>query len=174
MLKQKKNSQAKLAYCEECGKLFSSLRGEKLCPQCGAKDREAKDKIKEYMRDNPNATLKEAAEATGAPVESVKRLTMEVISSKLSSNKMGESEHPCANCGKMIKSGTYCPACSAELQKKAQQNAQAMSAVTNARGDESEKPRAVKGLDEDFNQALNAKPARRRMYQSVIEGHKNR
>ena len=64
MLRQKKTSQAKLGYCEECGKLFSSLRGEKLCPQCSAKDREAKDKIKEYLRDNPDATLKEAAEAT--------------------------------------------------------------------------------------------------------------
>jgi len=173
MRPKKTTSQAKLMYCEECGKLFSSLRGEKLCPQCGAKDREAKDKIKEYLRDNPDATLKEAAEATGAPAETVKRFTMEVISSKLSSNKMGETEHPCANCGKMIKTGMYCPACSAELQKKAQQNAQAMSAVTTTREEDS-KPRAVKGLDEDFNKGLSEKPARRRMYQSVIDDHKNR
>lgn len=173
MLRPKKNTQAKLAYCEQCGKLFSSMRGEKLCPECDAIDRAAKDKMKEYMRDNPKATLREAAEATGAPADSVKRLSMEVISSKLNSNRKVEAAHPCANCGTMIKTGTYCPACAAELQKKAQQSAAAMSAVSTVREAE-DKPTVVKGLDEDFNEALKEKPARRRMYQSVLENRRSR
>jgi len=165
MLRQKKNSQAKLAYCEKCGKLFSSVRGETLCPVCGAQDREAKNKIKEYLRDNPKATLREAAAATGAPEDSVKRLSMEVISAKLNSNKKMDVAYPCANCGTMIKTGTYCLDCAAELQRKAQQNAaNAMSAPPA----ETKTP-SVKGLDEDFNKALKEKPARRRMYQGVIE-----
>ena len=166
MLRQKKNSQAKLAYCEKCGKLFSSLRGETLCPACGAVDREAKNKMKEYLRDNPKATLREAAAATGAPEDSVKRLSMEVISAKLNSYKKMDVAYPCANCGKMIKTGTYCMDCAAELQKKAQQNAtNTMSAQTPTET----KTQAVKGLDEDFNKALKEKPARRRMYQGVID-----
>ncbi len=91
---------------------------------------------------------------------------MEVISAKLNSNKKLDVAYPCANCGTMIKTGTYCPSCAAELQKKAQQNA------ANAIGTPppvDNKPHAVKGLDEDFNKALKEKPARRRMYQGVID-----
>ena len=168
MIRPKKNVQAKLGYCENCGKLFSSVHGEKLCPSCNAVEQAAKDKMKEYLRDNPKASLKEAADATGAPADTLKRMSMEVISAKLSSNKAIDSAHPCANCGTMIKSGTYCPACNAELQKKAQQNAAVMSVTSTVR-DENQQPRAVKGLDEEFNKALNEKPARRRMYQGVIE-----
>ena len=174
MLRPKKNSQAKLAYCEKCGKLFSSLRGETLCPACDAEDRAAKDKIKEYLRDNPKATLKQAAEATGAPADSVKRLSMEVISAKLNSNKKIDSVHPCANCGTMIKTGTYCPACAAELQKKAQQNVVEISSVSTTETPTTTKPQTVKGLDEDFNKSLKEKPARRRMYQSVIDNRRGR
>ena len=171
MLRQNKNSQAKLAYCEKCGKLFSSMRGETLCPTCGAQDREAKNKIKEYLRDNPKATLKEAAAATGAPEDSVKRLSMEVIAAKLNSNRKMDVAYPCANCGTMIKTGTYCMNCAAELQKKAQQNAaNTMSAPQNVET----KPQSVKGLDEDFNKALKEKPARRRMYQGVIDNRGNK
>ena len=171
MLRQKKNSQAKLAYCDKCGKLFSSLRGEVLCPVCDAQDREAKNKMKEYLRDNPKATLREAAAATGAPEDSVKRLSMEVISAKLNSNKKMDVAYPCANCGTLIKTGTYCMACAAELQKKAQQTA--ANIVATPPPSES-KPQAVKGLDEDFNKALKEKPARRRMYQSVIDNRGNK
>ena len=173
MLRQKKNSQAKLAYCDNCGKLFSSLHGEKLCPSCNAADQAAKDKMKEYLRDNPKASLKEAAEATGAPADSLKRLSIEVMSAKLSSNKKVDAAYPCANCGTMIKSGTYCPACAAELQKKAQQNAVSSSVISTVR-DDSQQPREIKGLDEDFNKALKEKPARRRMYQGVIEQRRNK
>ena len=173
MLRPKKNSQAKLAYCEKCGKLFSSVHGEVLCPTCNAEDRVAKDKIKDYLRDNPKATLKEAAEATGAPADSVKRLSMEVISAKLNSNKKIDSVHPCANCGTMIKTGTYCSACAAELQKKAQQNTVSISAISESTEPAKPTP-AVKGLDEEFNKSLKEKPAaRRRMYQSVIDNRRN-
>lgn len=168
MLRTKRNSQAKLAYCDKCGKLFSSLHGEKLCPPCNAVDQAAQDKMKEYLRENPKASLKEAAEATGAPADSLKRLSIEVMSAKLNSNKKVDAVYPCANCGTMIKSGTYCPACAAELQKKAQQSASANIVTTPVREDS--QPREIKGLDNDFNEALKEKPAvRRRMYQGVIE-----
>lgn len=173
MLRPKKNSQAKLAYCEKCGKLFSSLHGEVLCPTCNAEDRAAKDKIKDYLRDNPRATLKEAAAATGAPADSVKRLSMEVISAKLNSNKKIDAVYPCANCGTMIKTGTYCPACAAELQKKAQQNVVAISAISESPATPAKPQPTVKGLDEEFNKSLKEKPARRRMYQSVIDNRRS-
>ncbi|MBR5913847.1 MAG: hypothetical protein IKZ58_05755 [Selenomonadaceae bacterium] len=170
MLRPKRKPQGKLAYCQKCGKLFTSLHGENLCPPCNAEDRAAKEKIKDYMRENPKASLKEAADATGAPSGSVRRLTMEIMSAKLNANKNIDSVHPCANCGTMIKTGTYCPACAVELQKKAQQNAVEISSVSQPN---TPKPAAdtptVKGLDEDFNKSLKEKPARRRMYQSVIE-----
>ena len=175
MLRSKKNSQAKLAYCDKCGKLFSSLHGEKLCPSCNAVDQAAQDKMKEYLRENPKASLKEAAEATGAPADSLKRLSIEVMSAKLNSNKKVDAVYPCANCGTMIKSGTYCPACAAELQKKAQQSASANSVLAPTRED-SQQPREVKGLDNDFNNALKEKPAatRRRMYQGVIDQRRSK
>lgn len=163
-------------YCQKCGKLFTSLHGENLCPPCNAEDRAAKEKIKDYMRENPKASLKEAADATGAPSGSVRRLTMEIMSAKLNSNKNMESVHPCANCGTMIKTGTYCPACATDLLKKAQQNAVEISSVTQTNHNQpaASSNATVKGLDEDFNKNLADRPARRRMYQSVIDGRRNK
>ena len=169
MIPQKKrNVQAKLSYCEKCGKLFSSAHGETLCPTCNAEYQAAQSKIREYLRENPKATLMDAAAVTGVDSDSMKRISQEVVSAKFNAQRAKANvDHPCAMCGTPIKSGTYCPACTAELQKKAQQVAAAnASPVAPA---QEEKPRVVKGLDEDFNKALVQKPAKRRMYQGVIE-----
>ena len=170
MIKQKKGAQAKLSYCEKCGKLFSSMRGETLCPSCNAEFRDAQNKIRDYLRENPKATLMEAASVIGIDSDSMKRISKEVVNAKFNAQRAKAGvEHFCENCGAPIKSGTYCVNCQAELQKKAQQAAVVISTGGNSGGNASSEPRQVKGLDEDFNKALVAKPAKRRMYQGVID-----
>jgi len=174
MIKQKKNVQAKLSYCEKCGKLFSSIRGETLCQSCNAEFRDAQSKIRDYLRENPKATLMQAASATGVDSDSMKRISKEVVNAKFNAQRgKANAEHFCEMCGAPIKTGTYCANCQAELQKKAQQAAVVISTGGNGTASESA-PRQVKGLDEDFNKALVAKPAKRRMYQGVIEDRRSK
>ena len=174
MIKQKRNVQAKLSYCEKCGKLFSSVRGETLCPACSAEFRDAQSKIREYLRENPKATLMEAASVTGVDSDSMKRISQEVVNAKFNAQRAKSNvEHFCEMCGAPIKTGTYCMNCQAELQRKAQQAAVVISTSGSGTAAESA-PRQVKGLDEDFNKALVNKPAKRRMYQGVIEERRSK
>ena len=173
MIKQKKGAQAKLSYCEKCGKLFSSLRGETLCPSCNAEFREAQSKIREYLRENPKSTLMEAASVIGVDSDSMKRISQEVVNAKFNAQRIKSNvEHFCEMCGAPIKTGTYCVNCQAELQKKAQQAAVVISTGGSASSESA--PRQVKGLDEDFNKALVTKPAKRRMYQGVIDERRSK
>ena len=173
MIKQKRTVQGKLSYCEKCGKLFSSVHGETLCQSCNAEFRDAQSKIRDYLRDNPKATLMEAASITGVDSDSMKRISKEVVNSKFNAQKMkNNAELRCQMCGAPIKSGTYCLNCQAELQKKAQQSAVSISTSGNSAAESA--PRQVKGLDEDFNKALVAKPAKRRMYQGVIDERRSK
>ena len=173
MIKQKRNVQAKLSYCEKCGKLFSSMRGETLCQTCNAEFRNAQNKVRDYLRENPKATLMEAASVIGIDSDSMKRISKEVVNAKFNAQRAKSGvEHFCEMCGAPIKTGTYCVNCQAELQKKAQQAAVSISTGGNSSAESA--PRQVKGLDEDFNKALVTKPAKRRMYQGVIDERRSK
>jgi predicted amidophosphoribosyltransferase len=50
-------------YCARCKKLFQYIGGPMLCPSC--RDEEEKDfqRVKEFLRENPKATITEISES---------------------------------------------------------------------------------------------------------------
>ena len=45
--------------CRGCGRLFNYLQGPHLCPACMQKLEEKFSQVKDYLEDNPHATIPE-------------------------------------------------------------------------------------------------------------------
>lgn len=101
-----------LRNCRRCGKMFNYLSGPPICMDCKKDDEEIFKKIKEYLYDNPGATLSEVATVLEVSVEKIKMFLKEGrLEIKDGANIILE----CERCGKSIKTGRYCDACSREM-----------------------------------------------------------
>ena len=120
ILKQQK----KLKNCSQCGRIFSPIRGEKLCRDCRLKEEEVERQVLSYVRDNPGCSIKEAMEATGVPEKIIKRMAREgmFVNVQTSENFV----YPCMGCGKPIRNGTYCADCLNRLRNETKKASEAM------------------------------------------------
>lgn len=102
-----------LKNCKKCGKLFSPNASEKVCPVCRNEEEEKFQKVKEYLWDNPNATVEEVHEATGVEEELIIKFVKEdrLIAEGIDIDMLLE----CERCGTQIKSGRFCESCKEEL-----------------------------------------------------------
>jgi flagellar operon protein (TIGR03826 family) len=94
-----------LANCKECGRLFIKVTSD-ICPDCQRKEEEEFDRVKEYLKNHPNANLSEIMEATGV---SENRISKFIRMGRLS------IKPTCEVCGKPIDSGRFCPECRLKL-----------------------------------------------------------
>ncbi len=99
--------------CRKCGRIFNYLGGTPICPAC--KEQEEKDfqRVKEYLYQNPGASLTQVSTELEISVEIIKRFLkdgrLEITSED------GNMVLECENCGKSIKTGRYCMDCEKEL-----------------------------------------------------------
>lgn len=103
---------AELRNCPRCGKLFAYM-GRPICNRCVEQEEEEFKVVKEYIYNNPGATVFEVSDVTGVTVEKIMRFLREErleISSE-NSNLILE----CEKCGTPIKTGRYCEQCRADL-----------------------------------------------------------
>ena len=116
--------QKKLKNCAQCGRIFSPMRGEKLCRDCRLKEEEVERQVLSYVRDNPGCSIKEAMEATGVPEKIIKRMAREgmFVNVQTSENFV----YPCMGCGKPIRNGTYCTDCLQRLRTETKRASEAM------------------------------------------------
>ncbi len=100
--------------CTRCGKIYN-YDGFKICPSCRREDEEDFLKVREYLYDNPGATLHEVHEGTGVDtnkiIEFLRQGRLEVADD---SNLILE----CEVCGTSIKSGRFCEKCAKDIQKE--------------------------------------------------------
>lgn len=115
---------AKLKNCAQCGKIFPSLRGEKICRDCKIKEQELELKIMQYVRDHPGVSMKEVKEALGVSDKLMKRMVNEGMFSNVSISN--DFLYPCVSCGRMIHTGTYCSDCLAKLRRETKKVAEAL------------------------------------------------
>lgn len=123
---------AKLRNCISCGKIFSSLYGEKMCPAC----KEAQDRLEntviDYVRDHPKTRMTEIVKETGATDLVIRRL---MEAGRLVGANLN---YPCKKCGKGITRGQFCDACAkeieAEVQNVSDKAAAARAAAERGRG----------------------------------------
>ena len=47
--------------CKECGKIFNYMEGAPLCPACTKKQEEVYLQVKEYVYNNPGASINQVA-----------------------------------------------------------------------------------------------------------------
>jgi len=111
--------------CRRCGKIFNYLGGPPICPVCKGLDEEDFKRIKEYLYDNPGASLSEVSNVLEISVEKIKGFLREGRLEIVGDD--GNMILQCENCGKSIKSGRYCSECERELAKGFQETANRMS-----------------------------------------------
>ena len=105
---------AKLRNCISCGKIFSLLYGEKMCPSCKEEQDRLENAVIDYVRDNPKTRIPEIVRATGATDIIIRRL---MEAGRLVGANL---KYPCAKCGRDIDRGKFCEACAKEIEQEVQ------------------------------------------------------
>ena len=102
--------------CKRCGKVFT-YRGMNLCNECFEKEQVDFQKVKDYLEENPGATLMEVSLNTGIDLRTINRFLRE---GRLEAEGviLNDSDITCEQCGKPIGSGRYCEDCLRKLQNE--------------------------------------------------------
>jgi len=99
--------------CRRCNKIYNYVSGPPICVACRQLDEEDFKKVKEYLNDNPGASLQQISNEMEISVEKIKRFLkegrLEIVSSE------GNMVLECESCGKAIKSGRFCVHCGREV-----------------------------------------------------------
>jgi len=112
--------------CRKCGRVFNYIGGEPICPSCRQQEEEIFKKIKDYLYDNPGASVTQVSKDLDVSIELIKRFLKEgrlEIVGEEGKNLLLE----CEKCGKAINSGRYCKECERELLKGFKTAADAIS-----------------------------------------------
>ncbi|MDQ2085108.1 MerR family transcriptional regulator [Herbivorax sp. ANBcel31] len=99
--------------CKSCGKIFNHLGGYPICPTCKKKDEEDFQRVKDYLYDNPKASIIQVSNELEISVRRIKSYLrderLEIIGSE------GNMLLECEKCGKAISSGRFCKECSSSV-----------------------------------------------------------
>lgn len=100
-----------LTNCKKCGRAFMN-DGNAYCKRCRGDSEDEYKIVKEYVYDNPGATILEVHEATGV---AEKRILQYLREGRLEIVDDTNFVLDCQRCGVSIKSGKYCDKCSHEM-----------------------------------------------------------
>lgn len=99
--------------CRRCGKVYNYIGGTPICSACRQLDEEDFKRIKEYLYDNPGATLSEVSTVLEISVEKIRGFLkdgrLEILGNE------GNMVLECEKCGKAITTGRYCQECTKDL-----------------------------------------------------------
>lgn len=98
--------------CKSCGNLFNYLSGPPLCPNCSKKLEEKFQFTKEYIRENPGASINQISSECKVSVPQLKKWVRE---ERLSFSQNSPIGIECENCGNMIRTGRFCKDCKTKL-----------------------------------------------------------
>ncbi|MBQ6407189.1 MAG: class I tRNA ligase family protein [Butyrivibrio sp.] len=101
-----------LRNCARCGKMFNYIGGQPICENCKKAVEEDFQKVKQYIIDNPAASLKEISEANKVTTKQIQQWIRE-------ERLMFSSDSPiqllCEKCGEKIQTGRFCAKCRATM-----------------------------------------------------------
>lgn len=101
--------------CKDCGKIFNYLSGTPLCPACMKKLDDKYSIVKEYIYDNPGASIQQVSEENGVSVGQLKKWVRE---ERLAFSEDSLVGIECENCGTMIRTGRFCNVCKDKVLNK--------------------------------------------------------
>lgn len=105
---------AEIRNCPRCGKIFTYI-SRPICNSCLDMEENEFKVVKEYIYDNPGASISEVSAATEVSVEKIMRFLREERLEISSDNNNLMLE--CERCGRAIKSGRFCENCKADINK---------------------------------------------------------
>lgn len=93
--------------CPRCRRVFVK-RLDPICPTCVKEEEEIYDKVRDYVKRNPDKMIKEVADACDV---SIKRILAYLRDGKLETSSGMQGELTCTKCGKPILTGRMCEKC---------------------------------------------------------------
>lgn len=102
---------AEVMNCEKCGRMFQSVASVKKCGRCRTSDDDLYKVVREYIYDNPGATVPECSEATDVPEKKILKFLRE---GRLET-KGDAMLINCEKCEEPIASGKFCDKCTQEM-----------------------------------------------------------
>lgn len=97
--------------CSRCGKIFNYAAGQPICENCRKELEVMFQKVKDFIKENPNKGIKEVAEECEVPENQIKQWVRE---ERLEFSK-GAGVLACEKCGEAISTGRFCEKCKAEM-----------------------------------------------------------
>ena len=98
--------------CRKCGRMFNYITGMHICPACRELMEAKFQEVKEYIRDNKGAGIREVAEACDVEVSQINQWLRE---DRLELSADSAILINCESCGAPIRSGKYCDACRVKM-----------------------------------------------------------
>ena len=98
--------------CKQCKKMFQYMVGPVICPRCKQVQEEQFQKVKEYLRENPGATMNTVSAETSVPIKLIQAFLKEGRLEIVPGSPISLS---CEKCGAAIPTGRYCNKCKTEL-----------------------------------------------------------
>jgi flagellar operon protein (TIGR03826 family) len=98
--------------CKKCGRLFNYLSGPPICSACRDELEKKFAQVKEYIRENPRASMKEISEENDVPQQQLQQWVRE---ERLEFTSDSPIQMTCESCGKRIQTGRFCESCKGKM-----------------------------------------------------------
>lgn len=98
--------------CRKCGRIFNYVVGPHICPACREKQEEKFQEVKNFIRNNKDATINVVSEECDVEIPQIQQWVREERLAFSDDSPIGVS---CENCGTMIKTGRFCEKCKREM-----------------------------------------------------------
>lgn len=98
--------------CRECGRLFNYITGARLCGACKQKLEERFAEVKEYIRDNPSASISMVSEEMSVSTQQIRQWVRE---ERLIFSEDSVVTIDCEICGAPIRTGRFCEKCKNQI-----------------------------------------------------------
>lgn len=105
-----KGSYMEVRNCRKCGRIFNYIGGSyrNLCPNCIDAMEDLFEQVKSFIDENPGASMPEVSNTCGVSSKQIEQWIREERLQIADNSPIGIG---CEICGKMIKSGKFCPNC---------------------------------------------------------------
>ena len=101
--------------CKNCGRLFAYQCGPHFCPKCTSILEEKFEKVKDYLYDNPGASIQTISEVNDVSVQQIRKWVREERLEFTADSLVGVD---CEICGATIKTGRFCKSCKDDIAIK--------------------------------------------------------
>ncbi|OON96572.1 MAG: hypothetical protein ATN32_06280 [Candidatus Epulonipiscium fishelsonii] len=104
-----------LKSCRKCKALFQYSGGKILCITCRADEEDSFLIVKDFLRENPSASLEMVNSETSVPIKLIKEF---IRDGRLEVSNRSPLAVDCERCGKKTTSGRICPACKNQIARE--------------------------------------------------------